>query len=154
VLTACVLGLAVCPVVYIAIGALSRFPPRFSLVMLPPYVLGGGYLLWRYLSRPSEPRRQLPLALVEAVSWLPVGVLLYFISGFALMTSIERIGAASAAFLVSSGACLPIVLARPASLERRLARLPRPVLVAVTFLVLMASGLAAMFYLKRPARFI
>jgi hypothetical protein len=50
-LTACILGLVTCPFPYIAIGALSHF--AFSLTILPPFLIGSGFLLWRYRARPA-----------------------------------------------------------------------------------------------------
>ncbi len=41
---ACILGILVVPYLYIALGALFSFPLAFSLIMLPPLLVGSGFL--------------------------------------------------------------------------------------------------------------
>lgn len=160
-LAACVLGLALCPLPYIAVGALFRFPPLFSLVMLPPWLLGSGLLLWRYLRKPTEPpaptagtRRAVLIFALEGASWIAIATFAYFISGFTLMTSAERVGAACTAFLFTGAGCLPLALARRTALERRLAALPSAAAAILLLLLLVATGAAAAAYLLAPPAFI
>ena len=158
-LAAFILGLALCPVPYIAVGALVRFPPLFSLVMLPPWLLGSVFLLWRYLRKPTEPSaagtsRAVIIFGLEGASWIAIATFAYFISGFTLMTSAERVGAACTAFLLTSAGCLPLALARRTALERRLAALSGTAAAVVLLLILAASGAVAAAYLLTPPVFI
>jgi hypothetical protein len=154
-LAACLLGLALCPVGFIAMGALSQFPPLFSAVMLPPFLLGCCFLLWRYLSRPAEPpTRRIALLLAEVPSWIAVAVFLFFVSGFTLLTTFERLGIVSTAFLAASVVCLPVVLLRRTALERRLADLPGALVLAVLLLLLAGASAATVAYLRTPPAFI
>lgn len=57
-LTACILGLVTCPFPYIAIGALSHFAFTFSLTILPPFLIGSGFLLWRYRKLDTQNRAE------------------------------------------------------------------------------------------------
>ncbi len=158
-LAACVLGLALCPLPYIAAGALFRFPPLFSLVMLPPWLLGSGLLLGRYLRKPTEPpptagTPRAVLFLGEGASWIAIATFAYFLSGFTLMTAAERVGAACTAFLLTSAVCLPLALARRTALEQRLAALPSTAAAVLLLLILAASGAAAVNHLLTPPAFI
>jgi len=154
-LAACILGLVLCPFLFIAVGALSGFSDAFSFVMLPPFLLGSGFLLARFLSKPSDrAMRSVLLLAIEGVSWVAVGTFLYFVSGFNLMSGLERSGAACTSFLVASAASLPIVLLRRTALERRLAPLPSAVTVTLLLLILVVSGLATIAYLVAPPAFI
>jgi hypothetical protein len=122
--------------------------------MLPPFLLGGGFLLWRYLSRPPDPPvRRIPLLLIEGASWMAVGAFLFFVSGISLMTAFERVGAVCTAFLVASALCLPLVLRRRTTLERRLHRLPGAVTITLLLAVLATSSVAVC-YLRAPPAFI
>lgn len=155
-LAACLLGLAICPLAFIAMGALAQFPPLFTALFLPPFLLGAGFLLWRYVSRsPDPPARRLPLLVLEGLGWIAVVVFLYFVSGFTLLTTAERVGLASTAFLTASVLCLPVVLLRRGTaLERRLSPLPDAAAIALLLLVLVASAAATVSYLTTPAKFI
>lgn len=158
-LAACILGLALCPVPYVAVGALFRFPPLFSLVMVPPWLLGSGWLLWRYLRKPTaSPAARTPRAVLvfglEGASWIAIATFAYFISGFTLMTSAERVGAACTAFLLTAAGCLPLALARRTALERRLAALSSTAAALLLLLILAASGAVAAAYLLTPPAFI
>ena len=155
VATACLLGLVVCPYGFIAVGALSSYPALFSVVMLPPFLLGSGFLLWRYLSRPSPaPGRRRFLLVFEGLSWLAVGVFLFFISNFTLLTDLERFGAVCTDFLAASALFLAVVLLRSTALEQRLGRLPRAVVLIFLILLLVAAVPASVRYLVTPPKFL
>lgn len=159
-LAACVLGLALCPLPYIAVGALLRFHPMFSLVMLPPWLLASGLLLGRYLRKPIEPpptagtSRALLFRGLEGASWIAIATFAYFLSGFTLMTSAERVGAACTAFLLTAAGCLPLSLMRRTDLERRLAALSSTAAAVLLLLLLSVSGVAAVTFLLTPPAFI
>lgn len=150
-LSACVLGLALSPVPFIAVGALSHFAPLFTVVTGTPLALGCAFLLWRYLGRPAGPSaRPRALAVVEALSWTAVAAFLLLVSRFNLAGSFERLGAVCTAFLVASVACLPVVAARRAALERRLEALPGRVALALLVATVAASSAVVALYLRSP----
>jgi len=154
-LAACPLGLLLCPFAFIAGGALSGFSPSFSLVLLPPFLLGCGFLLRRLLATPKEPgARQALQRALKAISWLVVVSFLYLISGVNLLRAFERFGAVCTYFLVVSVAVLPLLLLRPTDLETRMARLPRGLSVVVLLLLLGVSTVAMVAYLTAPPAFI
>jgi len=154
-LAALVLGLLVCPFLFIAMGALFRFPPLLSLVALPPLLLGSGFLLRRYLARPTEAAaRGAALLVVEGLSWAVVGVFLFLVSGINIMTRFERLGTVCTSFLAASAVSLPLVLVRRTALERRLARLPGAVAAVASALILLAAGLVMIAFLRAPPAFI
>ena len=112
-LAAFVLGGLYCPLLFVAIGALSQFSRAFTLAMLPPFLLAAGFLLRRYLWTPAPPRLRSHLAIgIEATSWIVVATFLFFVTDINLMTPFERIGATGAALLVASALWLPVVLVR------------------------------------------
>ena len=154
-LAACLVGLILCPWVFVANGALSGFSPAFSFVMLPPFLLGGILLLRHFLSKPKEPETTQSLSwFLEALSWVVVVAFLYLISGVNLMKGLERLGAVCTFFLATSAGCLPILLLRPTIIERRLARLPRRVSVIALILIVIVSGIAMLSYLTTPPTFV
>jgi hypothetical protein len=154
-LTACVLGLLVCPLVYVATGALSRFSPAFSFVMLPPFLLGAAFILTRYLAGPAERSgRRVSLLVVEGAGWIAVAAFLFFVSGVNLMRGFERLGAACTMFLAAAVVWLPVVALRRTALERRLTKLPRAPAITVLLLVVGLASAAAIMYLATPPAFI
>lgn len=153
-LAACISGLVICPYGYIAFGALSSFPPAFSFIFLPPLILGSGFLFWRFLSKPLEKPTSTLLLVLEAASWIAIGVFLFYVSNFRLLTVFERIGLSCLFFLLASLISLPVVVFRETSLERRLAKLPSSVSIAALVVVLALSGTAAIIYLVRAQAFI
>jgi hypothetical protein len=154
-LATCLVGVLLCPLVFIAGGALSGFSAAFSLLLLPPSLLGCGFLLRRYLAKPGAPvAREALLWSLEAISWLLVVAFLYFLSGVNLLRGGERFGAVCTAFLAASSAALPFLLLRPTRLETRMARLPRGVSVVALLLILGVSILAMSLYLTSASAFI
>jgi hypothetical protein len=153
-LAACILGLVICPFWYIVIGAPFSFPPAFSFLMLPPQLIGSGYLLWRFLAKPPAHAMILTHVMLETVSWLAIIVFLIAISRFTLMTPFERLGLFCSFFLLAWFCCLPVTLLREIALEQRLRPLPFGVSVSVLIIVLMLSGIAMIAYLARPPAFI
>jgi len=152
-LAACALSLAICPIGFIATGTLGMYPPAFGYLMVPPFVLGCGYLLVRYLARPGAPRR-LPLLLLELPSWIAVLALLFFLSNYSLVTSFERAGGVCVAFLAALALCLPVALLRRTALEERLGRIPIGVAMAVVLLVIATTAVVAVVHLTTPDRFL
>jgi hypothetical protein len=153
-LTACILGLATCPWSFIAVGALSQFAPAFSFIMLPPFLIGTGFLLWRYLARPSIAAGGIPLLVVEILSWGAIAVFLYFVSAINLQRTAARIGSSSTSFLLTSLGWLLLLLWRETELESRIKRLPRTVCAAALVIVLAAAGIATARFFLVPPRFI
>jgi hypothetical protein len=154
-LAACVLGLVICPFLYIAVGALSGFSPAFSVVMLPPLLLGSGFLLWRFLSKPTDRATiSVPLLLMEGLSWVAIVAFLFLVSGFNLLRGLERFGVGSGFFLVGSVGGVLIVLLRRPALEQRLTRLPKGVAIAALVSLLALAGFAAIATLMTPPAFI
>jgi hypothetical protein len=153
-LAACVLGLVLCPFVYVAIGALAGFAPAFAWVTLPPLLLSSGYLLYRFLSTPGENPAGGPQLIAEVVSWIVIIAFVTIVSGFTLQTSFERIGLSLTLFLLASLFCLPVVLMRKTALQQRLVRLPGNVARSVLLAVLSLSAVTATVYLLRAPAFI
>jgi hypothetical protein len=154
-LSACLVGLALSPLGFIAIGALSDFSPAFSGLVLPPLLLSVVFLLRRFLARP----RQIPSSpswawLLEAASWIIIVGVLYVISAAHLMRGLERLGGVCTAFLTAAGICLPILLLRRSAIEARLARLPQNVAIILLIVVVGISGWAMIAYLAAPPAFI
>jgi hypothetical protein len=152
--TACILGLATCPWSFIAVGALSQFAPAFSFIMLPPFLIGTSFLLWRYLARPPITARSIPPLVAEILSWGAIAVFLYFVSAINLQRTAERIGSSSTSFLMTSLVWLPLVLWRETALEARIERIPRAVCATVLVIVLTAAGIAAARSFLVPPHFI
>lgn len=151
-LSACVLGLVLCPFAYIAIGALSGFAPAFALIALPPLLVGVGYLLYRYLRTPAQGAASAWQLLAEGLAWLPVIGFLWVVSDFTLLTSLERVGWLSTLFLSTTLIALPIVLRRRTALASRLQRWPKVLGVSVLVGVLLAAvGIAVVHGLRAPA---
>jgi hypothetical protein len=148
-LAACVLGIALCPCVYIAFGALHGFSLAFKYGVVPALMLGDTFLLWRYLSSPRPKPTPRRIQLLEWLAWSATLGFLHVMSGVNATTGLERFGGACAVFLPVAGACLPIVLNRKTDLGRRLTRLPLGFAVSVLLAVLVVSGAAAYVYLLR-----
>jgi ABC-type amino acid transport substrate-binding protein len=152
-LAACVLALAICPVGFIATGTLGMYPPTFGYVMVPPFVLGCGFLLGRYLARPGAPRR-LPLLLLELPSWIAVLALLFFLSNYSLLTSFERVSGVCVAFLAALALCLPVALLRRTALEERLGGIPTGAALALVLVLIATTAVVAVVHLTTPDRFL
>ena len=152
-LSACVLGLVLCPFAYIAIGALTGFAPAFSFLTLPPLLASVGYLLYQFLSRPVRGSSSNLLVLAEIVSWILVAAFLVVVSNFTLLTGFERIGLFSTLFLVATLVSLPAVLVRRTALRERLRRLPDVVTIVLLLAVLLVAVVTMAVYLLRAPAF-
>jgi hypothetical protein len=119
-LSACVLGLVLCPFAYIAIGALTGFAPAFSFLALPPLLASVGYLLYRYLLRQGRGSSNKLLVTTEIVSWILIAAFLVVVSDFTLLTRFERIGLFCTLFLVTTMVSLPIALINQTTLGKGL----------------------------------
>jgi hypothetical protein len=152
-LTAVVLGLLSCPVVFVAFGR-RDLRPIFLAVVVPPLLAAVGFLLLRYLARPTERSRRRLSLIFEVVSWIVAMAFLTVVSGVNLLVGIERIGAASVVFLVASVLWLPVVIRKRTALEDRLAALlsgrSATVIVAI---VATAAVVTALMNLATPSRF-
>lgn len=154
-ITACVLGLVLSPFPLVVLGARGEPELALYLKQLAPFFLGPGFLLWRYLSKPSAVSgRQVLLLLAEAVSWIVVGRLLLLVSQVNLQVGFERIGAVCTSFLPMTALSLPIVLRRRTALEHRLSRLPRAAAAAIVVVLLLTATAAAIAHFVMPPRFI
>ncbi len=153
-LAACFLGLVLSPFAYIGIGALGGFAPAFSFLMLPPLLASVGYLLYRFLSRPTRDSPGYLLVLIEIVSWISITAFLVMVSNFTLLTKFERIGLFSTLFLAATLVSLPTVLMRRTALEERLRRLPNAVTLLLLLAVLLAAVATMTLYLLRAPAFL
>lgn len=153
-LSACILGLVLCPFAYIVIGALAGFAPAFSFLTLPPLLASAGYLLYRFLAKPGRGSSSQLLVLAEIVSWILIAAFLVLISGFTLLTSFERIGLFFTLFLVAALVSLPAVLIRHTALEQRLRRLPDVVTLLLLLAVLLVAVVTMTIYLLRTPAFL
>ncbi|MCP4119998.1 MAG: hypothetical protein GY737_32300 [Desulfobacteraceae bacterium] len=153
-LAACMLGLVTSPFIYIAIGAPFHFPPAFSFLIIPPFLVGSGFLLWRFLSKPTDhAMKKIPM-LLEGISWMAIAIFIILVSRFNLQTKFERLGLFCTFFLSASLCCLPLVLIRKTALEQRLARLPGRVAISALLIILGLSGLSMISYLLSSPAFI
>ena len=153
-LSACVLGLVLCPFAYIVFGALAGFSPEFSFLALPPLLASAGYLLYRFLSTTVQGSSSHWLAFAEIVSWILIAAFLVIISDFTLLTEFERIGLFSTLFLVSTLIALPVALVRKTALGERLRRLPNAVTMLLLLTVLLAVVAIMVVYLLREPVFL
>lgn len=153
-LAACILGLATCPFPFIAIGALSHFALAFSFVVLPPFLIGSGFLLWRYLRRPAATAGSIPVLATEVLSWVAIAVFLFFVSAINLQSTAERIGLSSQFFLLTSCIWLPWVFRRETALEARIKRLPKVASVVVLLVILAAAGSGVTAFFLAPPHLI
>ena len=155
-LGACIVGAILCPLIFVFIGVHGGdFTPLISVVTLPPYALSGGFLLRRFLAKPSEvPTRPSRIWLLEAMSWIVIAYFLNFVSYTMLLIGLERLGIACIGLLAASGLSLPLLLVRQSKLEIRLARLPRRAALGILMAVVGLSVWAAVAYLSAPTSFI
>lgn len=152
-LSACVLGLVLCPLTYIAIGALTGFAPAFSFLTLPPLLASVGYLLYRLLSKPGRGSSRKLLVTAEIVSWVLIVAFLVVVSDFTLLTRFERIGLFCTLFLLTILVSLPIVLMCQIALEERLRQLPNIVSAPLLLIVLLVAVVTMAVYLLRAPAF-
>ena len=153
-LTACVLGLVLCPFAYVAIGALAAFAPAFSWIALPPLLLSNVYLLYRFLAKPNESSSGRLHLIAEVLSWIMIAAFVAVVSGFTLQTAFERIGLSLTIFLMASLFCLPAAVMRKTALQQRLMRLPNGVVKSVLLVVVSVSVIIATAYLFGTPAFI
>lgn len=154
-LAACVLGLVLCPFVFVAniIRRPGAMEAEFWFVTLPPLLICCGYLLYRFLGKPKErasssPRRLIVKIigwLMEILSWLVIVAFITVVSFYPLNTTFERILISVTFFLFASLLSLPVVLVRKTALQQRLMQLPRGVVPSV--LVLVISAVVVVFFL-------
>ena len=158
-LAVCVLSLVTCPFLYVAIDVLIRppftsFAPAFYFVIFPSLLVCGGFLFWRFLSRPVERPRRILLLIVHGICWYVVAVALVYVSAANLQVGFERIGFTSVLFLLAWVCWLPVMALRNTALEHRLARLPYAASLSISLIILTISGLATIFYFVTPPRFV
>lgn len=159
VLAGGVLGLVICPYLYLAMDIVTgtlftSFPPAFFLLILSPFLVGSGFLLWRFLSKPTDQQTSMRLLIMEGIGWTAVVVFLAYVSGANLQTGFGRFGLACALFLIAWAGCLPLVFMLKTALERRLAAMGSPLTVGVVLIILTISVVTTISYLTIPQRFI
>ncbi|MCX7097530.1 MAG: hypothetical protein NTV43_06435 [Methylococcales bacterium] len=152
-LSTCVLGLVLCPLAYISIGALTGFAPAFSFLTLPPLLASTSYLLFRFLSKLGRGSSSKLLVTVEIVSWILTIAFLIVVSNFTLLSEFERIGLFCTLFLLSTLVSLPIALICQTALEERLRQLPNTVAILLLLVVLLIAVVIATVYLLRMPTF-
>ncbi|MCL2075328.1 MAG: hypothetical protein FWH15_02590 [Betaproteobacteria bacterium] len=143
-LSALVLGLVLCPSVYVAINVPLLFlfrEPAFWFVGLLLMLISSGYLLFRFLGKPKEPASGGLLA--EILSWFVIAV---FTTIFATnipipfrATTFDQIATFFIFFLFASLLSLPVVLMRKTALQQRLMKLPNIVITPLVVLVVPVS---------------
>jgi hypothetical protein len=153
-LSACVLGLVLCPYVYIAVGGLSGFGPAFTFVSLPLLIPSTGFLLFRFISPPGRRSRARMALLLEFLCWSVVAAFVAIISGFTLLTTFERIGLTTIFFLIASAGSFPIVHLRATAIRQRMQEVPPPIASAVMLVILTVAGSIGVVYLLAAPRFI
>ncbi len=150
-LSACVLGLVLCPYMYIAIGALGLFAPEFSIMTLPPLVVSSCFLLYRFLSKPTQASSRRLLVAAEIFSWIVIAAFLTLIADFSLATTLERLGLSCAFFSLASVLCLPAVLMRTTALRERMMRLPKSApKIALPAIIVVSAIMVAIYLIKAP----
>ncbi len=154
VLAACILGLVLAPFGYIAMGALAGFAPAFSWLALPPLLASVGYLLIRFLARQGRGAASKPALLAELFSWMVIAAFLAVVSGFTLLTRLERIGLFATVFLAATLLSLPIFLLRRTALAERLKPLPQPLTLFLLLTVLAVAAVALGNYLLHAPAFL
>jgi hypothetical protein len=148
-LAALVLGLVLCPFIYVAIGALRGFEPVFLFVVLPLLLFSNGYLLFRFLGKPKERASSSVWLLAEILSWFVIAAFIMFISQISWFP-LERIGMFLMFFLLASLFSLPVVLMRKTALQQRLMKLPNSVITLLLMLVVSISSAIVVVYLLTP----
>lgn len=153
-LAACILGLVLSPFGYIAMGALAGFAPAFAWLALPPLLASVGYLLVRFLAGPGRGAASKWGLLAALFSWLVIAAFLLVISGFTLLTGLERIGLFATVFLAVTLFSLPIFLLRRTALEARLTPLPQSLTLFLLLSVLAVAAVATGNYLLHAPAFL
>ncbi len=152
-LSSYILGIVLCPLAYIAIGALTGFAPAFSFLSLPPLLVSTSYLLFRFLSKPGRGSSNKLLVTAEIASWILIVAFIILISDFTLLTRFERIGLFSTLFLLTTLVSLPIVLMHQTVLEERLRQLPNTIATLLLLVVLLAEVVITIVYIFRVPAF-
>jgi len=153
-LSACIVGLAICPYLYVVAGALFSFSFLFSLLMLPPLLLSSGFLLWRFLSKPEDQPMRIKSRILEGVSWIMIAVFVVMISDFKLQTNFEKFGLFCTFFLLTSICCLPLVMMRETALKKRLTQISNGLSKNVFILIWILSVLMMIIYFLNAPDFI
>jgi hypothetical protein len=155
-LSACVLGLVLCPAPYIVIATRAELRPDVGpWLRVASYLVAAVILLIRYLHAPSlRPASNARAWAIEVPCWIVVGVFLDSVSRIHLMTGLQRWGAASMLFLAASLLALPVVWLHRTSLEQRLAVWPRVSTILALAALIVLAALAMSYYLATPAQFI
>lgn len=155
VLSSFIMGLALAPLGYIAIGALGGFSAAFAMLSLPLLLGSMLFLLFRLLPAASGPK---PggrwLVGLEVLGWLLTGLFLLVVSGFTLLTTWERIGLFCVVLLAASVLAAPVVWWRPCALVARVGQWPPKLVLGwlVSCAGLLIGGAA--IYVLSPSRFL
>ena len=150
-LTALVLGLALCPFIYVLYSALLLFlflTPGFCLVALPLLLTSSSYLLFRFIGKPKEPSSSGLIA--EILSWFVIAVVTTIIAKsipIVFGDTFDRIALFSIVFLLASLICFPVVLTRKTALQQRLMKLPNIVITLLSVLIVSVSAAIIVSYL-------
>lgn len=139
-LAAFVLGLVLCSFIYAVIAQRQGFGAAFYFAVLPPLLIGNGYLLFRLLGRPQEPASRGVWLIAETLSWFVIAAFIAFVSYFVMDTLTEGIAALFVFNLLASLFSLPVVLLRKTALQQRLMKLPHRVTMLALALVVSLSA--------------
>lgn len=155
VLSSFIIGLALAPLGYIAIGALGGFSAAFSMLSLPLLLGSMAFLLLRLLPETPGPKAgRRWWMVVEGVAWLLTGLFLLVVSGFTLLTTWERIGLFCVVVLAASVLAAPVAWWRPCALVARVGQWPPKLVLgwSVSCAGLLIGGAA--FYVVSPSPFL
>lgn len=152
-LSACVLGLVLCPFGFVVAGALGGFSPMLTVVVVPPLVVAAGFLLYRFLARPRDTRLTALHIVLESVCWLVLAAFVVIVSGFNLLRPVERLGLTSGFLLLAIVLCLPLAFLRASDLRQRVSRLAPGVAGGFVVILVAGAAFAAAAYFNTPAAF-
>lgn len=153
-MTACVLGLATCPLLYIPLGAPAELEAESRTVTVTIAILSSAFLLWRFLSKPSDrPSARWPWT-VEALCWVALTYFAVVVSQFRLLSEIQRICGTSLLFLAAAVLWAPVVALRRTALEQRISRLPSGVSLSASVALLATSAVLSYLLFASPDRFL
>jgi hypothetical protein len=152
VLSSLIIGLLVSPLGYIAIGALGGFSIAFSILSLPLLTASILFLIFRFIPKaPSIKNHQKWLLGLEGVSWLLVGLFLFFVSGFTLITTWEQIGLFCIIWAAASLLATPFTCLRSSALLTRVMNWPEKFVLACSLIILATLITFISIYILTPS---
>jgi hypothetical protein len=152
-LSACVLGLATCPLLYIPLGALGELNVQDRIALITMAVLSSGFLLWRFLSKPGAGKGVPWLWVLEACCWVALTYFVVVVSQFRLLSDMQRVCGTSLLFLAAAVLWAPLAALRRTALEQRISRLPGAVSMTTSVALLATSAVLSYLLFALPDNF-